>query len=552
MLYKFIHKLFLYLNTIKYLDLRQITYQIIYLFPRLNLPRFGTLCEVTRGDFKYTYHKVKYTRCIHDNKIFEFLNYRIVCELDKIWLKNSLPKLWQYNLHYLNDLKHNESVLGNKQHKALVRSWIKNNPANSSIGWDPYPLSIRIVNLIKWNSYVGIKDTDIIQSLATQVNSLENRLEYHIGGNHLLANAKALIFAGCFFQGLNAEKWRKKGTKILFKELPKQILSDGGHYERSPMYHALVLEDLLDLKNLALNNQCLFEECNKFLDILSNVIDKMLFWLNSMTHPDGEIPFFNDAAFSVALSPQDINSYARHLGQNIQPVPNGIIHLQQSGYVRLKLGKFTLFVDVAPVGPDNLPAHAHADTLSYELSVGKRRIIVNSGTSVYENSNLRDYQRSTQAHSTVEIDGVNSSEVWGSFRVARRAKVFGLQIVTSKEDILIMASHQGYKTPKNPCFHKRTWHITMKHLEIIDEISGNFTNAISRHFLHPDVTVDEQHKFERKIDLGSVIIESYENVLIDKRSHWFPQFGVKIPNKCIVARLNSESSSNRLQIRFSC
>ena len=537
---------------IKYLDLKQIIYRIIYLFPRLNLYSFKYLNVYVRSEFRYTHVNLVYLKSIKDNRIFTFLNYRIESELDKVWSLNSLPKLWKYNLHYLNDLKCVDTPFCIEQYQTLVQSWIEHNPPYYSIGWEPYPLSIRIVNLIKWSAYSGLQNTEISQSIAAQVNCLENNIEYHIGGNHLIANAKALIFAGCFFQGLNAEKWHKKGTRILMRELQKQILSDGGHYERSPMYHALVLEDLLDLKNLTLNNQCLFEECNKFLDILSNVIDKMLFWLNSMTHPDGEIPFFNDAAFLVALSPQDINSYAKHLGQNIQPVPNGIIHLQQSGYVRLKLGKFTLFVDVAPVGPDNLPAHAHADTLSYELSVGKRRIIVNSGTSVYENSNLRDYQRSTQAHSTVEIDGVNSSEVWGSFRVARRAKVFGLQIVTSKDDILIMASHQGYKTLKNPCFHKRTWHITKKHLEIIDEISGNFTNAISRHFLHPDVSVYEWHKFERKIDLGSVIIESYENVLFDKRTHWFPQFGVKIPNKCIVSLLNSQSSSNRLQIRFSC
>ena len=552
MLSKKLFKLIIYINTIKYLNLSQIIYRLIYFFPRLNLYRFKNLNVHVRSNFRYTYINIEYLKCIKDNRIFTFLNHRIESDLDKVWSLKSLPKLWKYNLHYLNDLKCVDTPFGAEQHQTLVRSWIKHNPPYNSVGWEPYPLSIRIVNLIKWSAYTCLQNTEISRSIATQVNCLENNIEYHIGGNHLITNAKALIFAGCFFQGPNAEKWRKKGTRILMRELKKQILSDGGHYERSPMYHALVLEDLLDLKNLALNNQFLFEECNKFLDILSNVIDKMLFWLNSMTHPDGEIPFFNDAAFSVALSPQDINSYAKHLGQNIQPVPHGVIHLQQSGYVRLKLGKFTLFVDVAPVGPDNLPAHAHADTLSYELSVGKRRIIVNSGTSVYENSNLRDYQRSTQAHSTVEIDGVNSSEVWGSFRVARRAKVFGLQIVTSKKDILIMASHQGYKRLKNPCFHKRTWHITKKHLEIIDEISGNFTNAISRHFLHPDVTVEERHKFERKIDLGSVIMESYENVLIDERSHWFPQFGVKIPNKCIVARLNSESASNRLQIRFSC
>ena len=86
------------------------------------------------------------------------------------------------------------------------------------------------------------------------------------------------------------------------------------------------------------------------------------------------------------------------------------------------LPPFLLVCDVAPIGPDHLPAHAHADTLSFELSFKGRRVFVNSGTSEYGLSAERQRQRGTAAHNTLVLDEENSSEVWAGFRVARRAR----------------------------------------------------------------------------------------------------------------------------------
>ena len=78
--------------------------------------------------------------------------------------------------------------------------------------------------------------------------------------------------------------------------------------------------------------------------------------------------------------------------------------------------------DVGEIGPDYRPGHAHADTLCFELSVFGQRLVVNSGTSEYGLGAERLRQRGTAAHSTVQIDGADSSEVWSGFRVARRAR----------------------------------------------------------------------------------------------------------------------------------
>src|SRR6185436_7069489 len=101
------------------------------------------------------------------------------------------------------------------------------------------------------------------------------------------------------------------------------------------------------------------------------------------------------------------------------PCQDGIAQLEPSGYVRIQRDPVLVIFDAAPVGPDYLPGHAHADTLSFELSWGDRRVITNSGTSTYSVGPRRAWERSTAAHNTVEIDDENSSEVWGGFRVAR-------------------------------------------------------------------------------------------------------------------------------------
>ena len=88
---------------------------------------------------------------------------------------------------------------------------------------------------------------DWLKSLYEQALWLEKNIEYHLLANHYFKNGKALIFAGMYIAGQDAERWLKKGRQIIASELEEQILPDGGHFERSPMYHAMILEDCLDI-----------------------------------------------------------------------------------------------------------------------------------------------------------------------------------------------------------------------------------------------------------------------------------------------------------------
>jgi uncharacterized heparinase superfamily protein len=420
---------------------------------------------------------------------FRFLN--DVRELDgrRVWNDPETPKLWLYNLHYFDDLNSRDAGSRREWHQALVRRWIDDNPPALGNGWEPYPTSLRIVNWVKWALGGAPLSEDAVRSLAVQVRCLARSLETHLLGNHLFGNAKALVFAGLFFEGAEADGWLAKGVSLLRREVPEQILPDGGHFERSPMYHSLILEDLLDLANLARAYGgtpgapvCLPR------DEWQEAAGRMLAWLAAMRHPDGEIVLFNDAAFGIAPPPAELAAYAARLGLSPAPAPgDGVTHLSESGYIRVERHESVVFLDAAPLGPDYLPGHGHADTLSFEWSLSGDRVFVDAGVSLYDACPERLYQRGTKAHNTVVVDGEDSSEVWGSFRVARRARPFGLCVSETEGIVEVTCSHDGYRRLPGKVVHRRGLKIANDLLRIEDFLEGMFRNACAGFLLHPAV-----------------------------------------------------------------
>jgi uncharacterized heparinase superfamily protein len=327
---------------------------------------------------------------------------------------------------------------------------------------------------------------------------------------------------------------------LLESQLREQVLEDGGHFERSPMYHLIVLEDLLDLMNL---HRVYGKEPPAGWEELAG---KMLCWSKAMRHPDGEIPFFNDAAFGIAPAPGEIDEYAARLGTGChQKARDRVVYMEQSGYARLKRGPAVLLADAGPVGPDYLPGHAHADTLCFELSLQGQRICVNSGTSTYEPSDLRKFQQSTRAHNTVAVNGADSSEVWGAFRVARRARaVVEIRQPGNDEDML-SAVHDGYcRLPGRPV-HRRTWRLDSGGLRVEDEISGKGTYRVEifLHF-HPEITAKAGigciELSGRKAGIFPARLRWSENVEASlEAGFWYPEFGKSVANQCCVFKIEA-------------
>ncbi|MDH3393852.1 MAG: heparinase II/III family protein, partial [Desulfobulbaceae bacterium] len=479
--------------------------------------------------------------------LFHFLGEaRDLAELEKGWDDPSVKKLWCYNLHYFDDLnaEGNESRLD--WHRNLLIRWVQENPPGIGTGWEPYPTSLRIVNWLKWVLSGNELPAECLSSLAVQVRWLRRRLEKHLLGNHLFANAKALVFAGLFFKGAEAERWLGKGLAILSREMSEQILGDGGQFERSTMYHALALEDLLDLCNVvAVYPDAVPGRYRFFVDRWPVLVERMEYWLAVMSHPDGEIGFFNDAAFGIASQPDGLAGYAARLGMpSVAAASEGVTFLKESGYVRLQHASAVVLLDAALLGPDYLPGHAHADTLSFEFSLFGRRVLVNSGISCYGTDGERLRQRGTAAHNTVVVDGEDSSQVWSGFRVAQRAYPSAPKIGRQGQHLIVEASHNGYRRLRGRNRHCRRWELGLGCLRVEDEVTGPFRDAEARFHLHPDVKVESAQLSE-----GRVVLVLPEGQRVDfvveigilrlDSTTWHPRFGESVPNVCLAVQFCS-------------
>jgi hypothetical protein len=403
------------------------------------------------------------------------------------WDALGASALAAYNLHYFDDLSAD-----------LITRWIAENPPARGVGWHPYPTSLRIVNWSKWLLRGNEPLPGMLASLSLQADHLAGRIELHLLANHVLANAKALLFAGAV---LGIPRFVDAGAKLFTREVAEQILADGGHYERSPMYHAVITEDLLDVENL--------RRAFELRDAapLDATIAKMLRWSAATSHPDGEIAFFNDAALGIAPSIADLTRYANALGiaAPATTASSGITLLRESGFVRIARGDAVVIIDAGSVGPSYQPGHAHAGTLSFELSLRGARVIVNSGTSTYEAGTLREFQRSTAAHNTVSFNGQSSSETWASFRVGRRASVRKIE----PGEFRLHGCHDGFPIP-----HCRTFELEHDSLVIADELA---VGAVAHLHFAPGA-ID---RVEVKVDGGRWRRAA---------STWHPRFGESIAN----------------------
>lgn len=477
---------------------------------------------------------------------FLFLNERHVLDPSQPlggWDDPRQTKLWRYHLHYFDDLNAERAQNRRDWHTALIAHWVTHNPPGCGTGWEPFPTSLRIVNWIKAAQDGLPLSADALHSIAIQTRWLTCRIEHHLSGNHLLANAKALCFAGAFFEGPEADAWFDFGSRLLQRELAEQILPDGGHYELSPMYHALVLEDLLDLVNIT----------RRFARRLPLPIEAgiaaMRPWLAALTHPDGEIAFFNDAALGVAPSPASLEDYAERLGFAPSAFSEiGLIHLKNSGYLRLASDRAVLLIDAAEIGPPHQPGHAHADTLSFELSLDGRRVLVNGGTSEYGTGQERFRQRGTAAHNTLLIDGLNSSEVWSGFRVGRRAHPRDLHTAQQHDGIVIAAAQDGYRYLSDRPIHRRLWHFSAHGLTIQDAVSGPLRRVEARYHFAPDLRLQANGRHGNVTRNGRLLLrwEVVKGCACVTFDTHHPRFGITLPAQCLTLTCEANRATLRL------
>lgn len=546
---KNIDRAFLYIHTLRYLKPAQIWYRMRRLIRRRWWQISGRQAPQSnyeysfRGVFLYpglfdigsqgTWSESVADRCLRAEAVaeqrFNFLNQCVSFDEQPEWHNTELTRLWRFHLHYfdfVNDLiiwyasgKPNAAF---QTFRRLASSWIDHNQRLEGDGWHPFTISVRLVNWINAMSVFERQLVDdqsfyqnLLSSLFGQAQFLSKDIEFDVRGNHILKNIKALLFVGLSFNGRGPQQWYRRALRLLELELIEQVLADGGHFERSPGYHLAVLKDCLEIAILV-------ERVEGFSPRwLDDALLRMTEYLVAILPLNGQVPLLKDTTWDNDVLPIDLlNAAALYFREptfklsddfGLYPfllfglsgwetfkewpenrTPRGCVALRDTGYYVMRDDENDdfLILDFGKPCPDYLPAHAHADMFSYELTVGGQRVIVDSGVYEYTAGYWRDYFRSTRAHNTVEIEGADQSELWDSFRVARRARP-GQGIWEETEGYaLVQRTHNGYRRLSVPVIHRRTlvWQKACFWL-VVDEVLGEgWIEAANYVHLHPDLT----------------------------------------------------------------
>jgi uncharacterized heparinase superfamily protein len=405
---------------------------------------------------------------------FSFLNLEHDFKSEIDWSFQGQGKLWNYNLQYFEYLL--DPAYDAKNYENLLESCARSINSHE-LRLEPYPVSLRIINWLLFFSMTGYQSHSFKAALMTQIAFLEQNQEYHLMANHLLENKIALSIAALY---LNDDHLLSSVLPALKDELDEQILSDGAHFEASPMYHSIILSRLLILYELIrLNKASLWIK-----DHLSNVISRMTGWITKFSFSNGLYAHFNDSTPGVTISLAVLSEVVK---------ANGITYttsaLRDSGYRKLENDVFEAVVKVGNMLPSYQPGHVHSDMLSFCMNVDNRPLFIDPGISTYAANTQRLKERSTSFHNTVALNGENQSEIWSSFRVARRATT----TISRDYPNNLVASHNGYFR-RLGSIHEREFTLAKVSFSITDRIQGRgreLKDCTAYFYLHPDVDVQE-------------------------------------------------------------
>jgi hypothetical protein len=487
----------LYFQTLRHLKPTQVWHQVYYrVRPLLGRKTYSGIPKALRP-VEFT-SGISTQRSFLGNQAFRLLNLEKQFEDIIDWNYAGFGKLWTYNLNYFEFL--GQEGMTRDVGLSLIRDYLSK-AENRIDGLEPYPISLRGINWVKFLSKHGVEDQEINTLLYRDYCRLSDTLEYHLLANHLLENGFSLLFGAYYFQ---EEKFFLAAKRILKRELKEQILSDGAHYELSPMYHQIILYRVLDCYNLLQKNNW---ESLRLLPLLRDTALTMLGWLQAFCWKDGNMPCVNDAAPGIAPDTRQLLDYAAALGLQAPATPLG-----ESGYRKFNQGDFEVLVDAGQILPSYQPGHAHADSLQVLMRYQGQPVLVDTGASTYEKNERRQLERSTAAHNTVTLNGKDSSQVWGGFRVGKRA-----HSTIQKEFIgHIQASHNGFS-----CSHTRTVDVQAKKVLIVDSFYKRhlmFDAQGHLHF-HPDVPLFLEQKNIVRAGPLKILFKGVKNIEIGEFAH---------------------------------
>jgi hypothetical protein len=435
----------LYFDTLRHLKASQVVYRLWRRMGGSTPIRFGhrVQADINRTsiarvpvlpelDFDSVFLGRFDVEALRDNRV-TLLHHEERIDWASSWKEDVSTPLWRFNLHYGEYLlplayaakKSLDDVYLEKA-KAIVDAWITGNPrAAGGVGWNPYVVSMRVTN---WLAFYGetvellSKDAAFIArmnlSLAQQYDHLSRHLEKDILANHYLENLKALVLLSCYF---GDEATLDYVLPLLKEQIDEQVLSDGMHFELSPMYHKLMLESLMRV-GAALRANGRVDKPAQWCRL-----QDMCDCLYSLERGVDRTPLFNDSGDNVAKSRDALLICARaHFA--VRPKFKSIF--PDAGYYimekEVRGASVKVILDAGNPGPGYAAAHAHCDLLSFEVYVNGNPWLVNTGTFAYQDARRLAFKR-TDAHNAPRYADGEQSECWAPFRMARMARAVSAQ-----------------------------------------------------------------------------------------------------------------------------
>lgn len=405
-----------------------------------------------------------------------------VRSLEPLWAPAGVTRGWLAAFHgfdWLHDLRAAGGDAGRRQARALVESWIENNGGWNATTWAPDILGSRIAAWIGLHDFYCASADDafrarVFDSLGRQTRHLARVLPGRLSGAPLIAALRGLIYGALNLPG--GQKALNQALALLAAELRSQVLPDGGHVERSPQIQLQVLRQLVDIR------AALAAARAEPLIALHHTIDRMAPTLRFFRHGDGALALFNGSQENDPGLIDAVLAQSDARGRPLRSAP----HIR---FERLATGRTTVLVDVGLAPPPPLDRHAHAGTLSFEMSVGRERLIVNCGAHPSGVGPWRRGLAATAAHSTLVLGDTNSAEVLEGGGLGRRPGTVTVQRQEADGAILVEASHDGYAVPFGS-IHRRRLFLTDggDDLRGEDHIEGRAGNMLAIRFhLHPSV-----------------------------------------------------------------
>ena len=350
----------------------------------------------------------------------------------------------------------------------------------------------------------------------------------------MLTNLIAINCGFCYLNIKNKQESFFKGK--LHREIDKQF-NNYLHFEKTPSYHNLLTEQLISYA--AIKKTCNSKNNQKFLTFL----EKLIFISKKVSHPDKKLSFFNDTNYdSISYNELELLFSKNFEKKSFRE------KISNFSYPVLSNKKIFIISKFCGPSPDFNPGHSHADSLSFEASINNKRFIINKGISTYEKNYLRLVQRSTKSHNSVEINNLNSSQVWSSFRVGKKSNVFNSFVDTKKN--IVSARHNGNSNIFNDIIHFRKLSLFKKSFFIYDEISGKFKSfKIFFHFA-PDVKlkkIDNLIYFKSHNFKGTISFNNTKQIQL-KNSVFYPNFGVNKKIKSLI--INCKENKNLTKINI--